>query len=54
MFNVYGFGFGDDENAWEFCEAFATRSLADKYIDDCMADDIAHGGVANEYKVEEV
>jgi len=54
MFNVYGLGFGDDENAFEFCEAFATEAEAEAYVTSCKADDVAHGYDENVYKIEAV
>ena len=52
MFNVFGLGFGDDENEFEYCDSFATLAEAEAYVASCKADDVDGGGDENVYKIE--
>jgi hypothetical protein len=51
VYIVEGLGFGDVEDAWEMCEVFATRAVAEDTIDTWRADDKATAGVENEYRI---
>lgn len=38
VFNVWGLGFGDDENAWELCSTHKTQKAADDAKQAILAD----------------